>query len=301
MFLSFANFYRRFIRNFSRIAAPLISILWTTGNDGLGAEASQHEENQDATGVAGGGRVGKSIKNLSTAAKLTKSKKPKLTKPKKSDLIKAQNFVKTNSFKTDFLTPEAKKVFIYLQKSFTKAPIFRHFDLKCYIQIETDALGYAIGRILSQMTLDQYSSNWVTHKDPNSDFSKFEIGQWHPVAFFFKRWSPLRLGTKPPIKSSWLLLKPLRLGATIWKAANTSFSSSLITRTSVNSWIRRVWALAKSARPKSSLNTTSESIIVRKRLILRLIPCLASLKGARLKKRLSEMKTLRFFIVCRPH
>ncbi len=30
VFLDFANFYKRFIRNFSRIAAPLTSILRTT-------------------------------------------------------------------------------------------------------------------------------------------------------------------------------------------------------------------------------------------------------------------------------
>ncbi len=30
VFLGFTNFYRRFIRNFSRIAALLTSIFWTT-------------------------------------------------------------------------------------------------------------------------------------------------------------------------------------------------------------------------------------------------------------------------------
>ncbi len=54
----------------------------------------------------------------------------------------------------DFLIPKAKDTFIHLKKDFNKALILRHFDLKCYICIQTDALGYAIGRVLSRMTLD---------------------------------------------------------------------------------------------------------------------------------------------------
>ncbi len=115
MFLGFANFYRRFIKNFSRIAAPLTSMLRTT-NESIGDETqSTQAENQDvpsaACGASGGG-VGGSFENLSTAAKSAKSKKSKLTKPKKSDLPKA-NFARVNSG-TDFLTPEAKKAFIHL-------------------------------------------------------------------------------------------------------------------------------------------------------------------------------------------
>ncbi len=49
-----------------------------------------------------------------------------------------------------------------------------HFNLKYHIQIETDALGYAIGGVLSQMTLDQHFSNHVIHDDPNF---KFKISQ----------------------------------------------------------------------------------------------------------------------------
>lgn len=35
-----------------------------------------------------------------------------------------------------------------------KALILQHFDLEHYIQIEADALGYAIVRIFSQLILD---------------------------------------------------------------------------------------------------------------------------------------------------
>ncbi len=110
-----------------------------------------------------------------------------MTKSKKSDLSKA-SFAKVNSSRTDFLTPEAKKAFIYLRKAFIKTLILRHFDIKCHIRIKTDASGYAIGGVLSQMTSDQHSSDYVTHKDPNC--SKSKIGQWHPIAFFSQKMIP---------------------------------------------------------------------------------------------------------------
>ncbi len=174
IFLGFANFYRRFIRNFSRIAVPLTSMLQTTDNKALSTQAIENEKNQDAPNAAkgaDGGNISGSIKNLSTAGKLAKSKKPKLTKRKRSNLIKA------HFSGTDFLTSKAKKVFIYLRKAFTKALILRHFDLEYHIRIETDVSRYAIGSVLSQMTSDQYSSGHMTHEDPNSDFPKSEIGQ----------------------------------------------------------------------------------------------------------------------------
>ena len=58
-----------------------------------------------------------------------------------------------------------------MSQAFIEAPILNHFDLKCHIQIETDALGYAIGRIFSQLTLD-------------------DLDRWHPVAFFSKKMIP---------------------------------------------------------------------------------------------------------------
>ncbi len=116
VFLGFANFYRRFIKSFGKIAAPFTSILQTTGNNDLSTQADQNEKNQDkpdGVGGASGERVDRSIKNLSTVAKSAKFKKLKLTKLKKSDLIKAQNFIRANSSRIDFLTFEAKKTFIH--------------------------------------------------------------------------------------------------------------------------------------------------------------------------------------------
>ncbi len=105
VFLGFANFYKRFIRNFSRIAAPLTSMLQTTDESTGNEPQSTQAEDQDAPGTAGragGDRIGGSFENLSTAVKSVKSKKPKLTKSKKSDLLKANSG-------TDFLTPKPKR------------------------------------------------------------------------------------------------------------------------------------------------------------------------------------------------
>ena len=72
---------------------------------------------------------------------------------------------------TSYLTPGTKQIFTQLRQAFTKAPILWHFDSECYIRIETDASGYAIGGVLSQLTLD------------NS-------GRWHPVAFYSRKMIP---------------------------------------------------------------------------------------------------------------
>ena len=53
-------------------------------------------------------------------------------------------------------------------KAFFKTPILQHFHWECHIWIETDALIYAIGRVLSQLTLDH-------------------LGQWHLVAYFLHK------------------------------------------------------------------------------------------------------------------
>ena len=67
-----------------------------------------------------------------------------------------------------YLTPDAKRAFTQLRQAFTKAPILRHFDPECHIRIETNASSYAIGGVLSQLTLDN-------------------LGQWYLVAFYLQK------------------------------------------------------------------------------------------------------------------
>ncbi len=127
-------------------------MLQITDDKAPSIQAIKNKKNQEVLNGTSGtdsGDVGGDI-NLSFVIKLAKSKK--------------SNLAKTNSSRPDFLIPEAKKAFIYVQKAFIKTLILRHFDSESYIWIKTNALGYIIDGILSQITSDQPSSDHVAHK-----------------------------------------------------------------------------------------------------------------------------------------
>ena len=105
VFIGFANFYRHFIKGFSKIVAPLTAILKTIGSSI--ASASRVDNNEV---VGGGGAIGW----LDVSRKSAKSKSP----------TKSGN----NLGEPKFLTSKAKKAFNRLRQAFTKAPILRHFD-----------------------------------------------------------------------------------------------------------------------------------------------------------------------------
>ena len=71
-----------------------------------------------------------------------------------------------------FFITNARKAFAKLRQALIEAPILNHFDPERHIQIEIDTSGYAIGGILSELTLD-------------------DLGQWHPVDFIFKKMIPV--------------------------------------------------------------------------------------------------------------
>ena len=131
--IGFANFYQCFIRGFSRIAAPLTSILKTTWSSAKLAIRAFRAGNNEIVG-GGCGRADETVVNLS------KNKKSmKLTYMPNIGAMRRPNF----------LTPNAKKAFNHLRLAFIKASILQHFNSECHIQIETDALSYAISGILS--------------------------------------------------------------------------------------------------------------------------------------------------------
>lgn len=113
VFLGFANFYRRFIEGYSRLAGPLTNLLKTTGD----------------------GRP-------------------------------------TGPFR---MGPEALTAFAALKRRFTEAPILRHYDPALRVRLETDASGYAVSGILSQL------------------FGADSAAKWHPIAFFSKKMTPVQL------------------------------------------------------------------------------------------------------------
>ena len=122
----------------------------------IGSSDSAQRDDDDEVVGSGGNR------------NLSKSKKSKNTKSAIQTRIRATG-------EPTYLTPGAKKAFNQLRQAFTKAPILRHFDPECHIRIETDASGYTIGGVLSQLTFDYLTSNQ---------------SQWHPVTYFLRKMIP---------------------------------------------------------------------------------------------------------------
>ena len=108
-----------------------------------------------------GDKTNKTVINSSNNSKNNKSK----------NLTYLSNIRATREPK--FLILGAKKPFKYLLLAFIKAPILCYFNPKSHIQIETDASGYVIGRVLSQLNLD---FNTLLNK---LNLNKSDFGQWH--------------------------------------------------------------------------------------------------------------------------
>ena len=146
VFLNFANFYCHFIQGFGRIAPPLTLMLKISPT-----QISATQKLMDLVNEFGD--CGENKRRKTSALMKGPTKGDYLSSNYVSHAV--SNFV-SNSAKnvSNYLTPDAKKTFDQLRQPFTKAPNFQHFNLEQYIQVETDASGHAIGRVLSQLTND---------------------------------------------------------------------------------------------------------------------------------------------------
>ena len=143
-------------------------------NDGCRSASSRNDDSKPASGRnEGDGEVdGFGGDGVEHARKPGKSKGQKTSKSRKSAKSgknssksgNLPNFGATESGPS-FLTPEARSAFNRLRLAFTEAPILRHFDPECHIRIETDALGYAIGGVLSQLASGTSPDGVVTKTD----------------------------------------------------------------------------------------------------------------------------------------
>ena len=137
VFLGFANFYCRFIQEFSWIAAPLISMLKTSGSTepltrpGEGAVEVVGDSRAGRDGIDGSGMGDVEVDGGEVEVDEVGKKGRKTSKSK--NLSKSKKVVRPS----DFLTPGAKLVFTELRQVFLKASILQHFDPERQIRIET--------------------------------------------------------------------------------------------------------------------------------------------------------------------
>ena len=190
-------------------------------------------------------------------------------------------FRKSNG-STSYLTLKARLAFIQLKKAFTKAPILWHFDLKCYIRIETDASGYAIGGVLSKLTLDN-------------------LGQWHLVVFYLQKMIPAKTRYKTYNNELLAIIEAFKTWRHYLKGCKYKIFILTITTIYAASWIQKVWALGRSVRPKSFSGIIFELIITSTRQMGLQIHCFVFLRETRIKKKSFGQRILKFFIACSPH
>ena len=120
VFLGFANSYRRFIQDFSKITAPFTSVLRMS----LTPTTQKSMNFVDEFGEGDCGENGARRTSTST-------KGPTGKDYLSSDYVShAVSNIVSNSSKnvSNYLTPDIKRAFDQLRQVFTEAPILQHFD-----------------------------------------------------------------------------------------------------------------------------------------------------------------------------
>ena len=211
-------------------------------NNGSRSASSRNNDSRPASGRNDGdGEVdGFGGDGVEHAKKSGKSKGQKTSKSQKSAKSgknssksgNSPNFGATESGPS-FLTSKARSAFNHLRLAFTEAPILWHFDPECHNRIETDASGHAIDGVLSELT---------SGTSPDGVVTKTNLGQWHPVAFFFRKMILVETRYETHNGEFLAIVEAFKMWRHYLKVASMRFLSLQTTITSVISWIWRVWA-----------------------------------------------------------
>ena len=137
MFISFANFYKRFIQDFSKIAALLTFLLKSNRSSKWAPKVFKANDNEVVSDDDS--RADRTVINL-------------FINEKSKKLTPFPNIGATKEPK--ILTLNGRNTFNYLWLAFIKALILQYFDLKSHNRIEIDTLGYIIGKLMSQFNLN---------------------------------------------------------------------------------------------------------------------------------------------------
>ena len=150
--------------------AALLTSMLKTAAPSKRSTSEEVGDGEGGDGVDGGG--------VKIAKKSGKSQGQKTSKSQKS--AKSQKLFKSgkNSSKSgnspnfgametrpSFLTLKARSAFNRLRLAFIKTLILWHFDPECHIWIETDAFGYVIRGVLSQLASGTSPDGVVTKTD----------------------------------------------------------------------------------------------------------------------------------------
>ena len=124
-------------------------MLKTSGSTKSAANLKETKGGVGSNSVVGNMISGGEATNSTKGKNLVKTTKSKiLVKSKNHDFPKPR----PEEAGTGFFTPKARLAFTQLRQAFVKALIFHHFNPESHIWIGTDASGYAISDVLSQLS-----------------------------------------------------------------------------------------------------------------------------------------------------
>ena len=157
VFLNFVNFFWRFIKNYSWIAALLLNLLKTERNKKKTEIISASQSSQQKPPQMKEQKSSKTSSDYSAHSSQVEEESQAVCSSQVSEELQQKNVV-IISFS---LSEVALKVFKALKKIFTSASLLHYFDENKLMRVETDISEFAIDRILTQQFKINNQMHWL--------------------------------------------------------------------------------------------------------------------------------------------